>query len=342
MAFLTVVTIVFGIVIVYPTLRLTTLAGLSPPVGLAPLLFSLPFLTRWLTETVHEGWSRRLAAIVMTYIGASFIAFVLLIPAEVLMLLLPAHRLIGDSVLALTLILTVYGIVNAQRLNVTTLDVNAGPQARGTTLVQISDVHIGSRQPGLLRGVVDRANGLEPDFVLITGDLIDMRGIGHEDLTAIRDITAPCYYCIGNHERYVDLEPICSRLTDLGVRVSRNASEAVKPLQFIGVDDAESRTQVATHLPRLQALPDHYRILLYHRPDGLADAAAWGVDLMLTGHTHRGQIFPFYYLVKRVFPNIYGRYKEASTTLYVSPGTGTWGPVMRLGSRCEITLIRLL
>ena len=113
-------------------------------------------------------------------------------------------------------------------------------------------------------------------------------------------------------------------------------------LQITGIDDAEARDQVARELPAFKPDNERFQILLYHRPDGADAAANWGAHLMLTGHTHRGQVFPFYYLVKRVFPNIYGRYQAPGFTLYVSPGTGTWGPVMRLGSRCEITLIRLL
>ena len=96
---------------------------------------------------------------------------------------------------------------------------------------------------------------------------------------------------------------------------------------------------------RLEALkpdPEALPVLLYHRPDGARDAAAWGARLMLCGHTHNGQIVPFNQVVRRVFPLIQGRYQVDGMTLYVSPGTGTWGPVLRLGSRCEITRLRLV
>jgi predicted MPP superfamily phosphohydrolase len=80
---------------------------------------------------------------------------------------------------------------------------------------------------------------------------------------------------------------------------------------------------------------------MYHRPDGLEAAAEAGLDLMLSGHTHNGQIYPFSLLVRSQFSRICGRYQQGDTTLYVSPGTGTWGPVMRLGSANEVTLIEL-
>ncbi|MCP4830151.1 MAG: metallophosphoesterase, partial [Proteobacteria bacterium] len=79
----------------------------------------------------------------------------------------------------------------------------------------------------------------------------------------------------------------------------------------------------------------------YHRPWGLGAAAEAGVDLMISGHTHNGQIVPFNLVVKRVFKRSIGLFRQGTTHLYVSPGTGTWGPIMRLGSRGEITLYKV-
>ena len=84
-----------------------------------------------------------------------------------------------------------------------------------------------------------------------------------------------------------------------------------------------------------------FTILLYHRPEGVEDAARSGIDLMLCGHTHNGQIVPFDRIVKRYFPRIAGRFDIDGMVLYVSPGTGTWGPTMRLGSSNEITMFEL-
>ena len=125
------------------------------------------------------------------------------------------------------------------------------------------------------------------------------------------------------------------------MRVLRNESLEVGPFQLVGIDDAEPKTQVGRMLPYLPALPDRYRILLYHRPDGARDAADWGAHLMLCGHTHNGQIVPFNYIVRRVFPRICGLYRIDGLHLYVSQGTGTWGPILRLGSRCEIGVLHL-
>ena len=80
-------------------------------------------------------------------------------------------------------------------------------------------------------------------------------------------------------------------------------------------------------------------MLLYHRPNGARDAARWGVDVMMSGHTHNGQIYPFNFLVKRMFPLTAGSFDVDGMLLHVCPGTGTWGPLLRLGSRSEITQV---
>jgi predicted MPP superfamily phosphohydrolase len=340
---------IFGFVLVYPPLRITYWLYPQFTGGwlAAVLLFVTPFAVRILHERLHATWSRYLTAGAMTWLGACFIAFSLLLPVELLVLLTPIEGYIAAQVLlAYVILISLYSIYNARRLHTRTVDLNAPADVRGTRLVQISDVHIGSRQPGFLTPIVKRINALEPDYVMITGDLIDMYRITENELQPLAEIAAPSFFCIGNHERYVDLDPICARLEKLGITVLRNRSATVTrgagQLQITGIDDAESKSQVAQELPKIARDSDAYQILLYHRPDGAEEAAAWGADLMLTGHTHRGQIMPFHLLVKRVFPRLYLDYAIGDMTLYVSPGTGTWGPVMRLGSKCEVTLFRLL
>ncbi len=347
LAFLLVVTVVFGLVMVYPPLRILhwLQPGWQAPAYLGALLFLTPFALRLVHERLHNTFSRYLSAAVMLWLGVCFIALSLLLPAELLVLSnLLAPQTAAQALLAAVAVLSAYGAANALRLHVRILDVNAPAAIRGQRWVQISDVHIGSRQPGFLRPIVTRINSLQADYVLITGDLVDMRGISQQDLAPLGEINAPVLFCIGNHERYVDVDDICQRLRNLGVQVLRNQSHTAADgrLQFVGIDDAESKSQVGREIVKLQPEAEAYRVLLYHRPDGAAEAARWGARLMLTGHTHRGQIVPFNFLVKRVFPQYYRSYQVDGLHLYVSPGTGTWGPTLRLGSKCEITLIRLL
>ena len=106
-----------------------------------------------------------------------------------------------------------------------------------------------------MRRVVNRLNRLNSDYVVITGDLVDFNGISSDELAPLADLTAPAYFCIGNHERYDDLEDICTRLEGHGVTVLRNRSVIAGDLQFVGVDDADARSQVRTMLATLAAAP---------------------------------------------------------------------------------------
>jgi predicted MPP superfamily phosphohydrolase len=152
----------------------------------------------------------------------------------------------------------------------------------------------------------------------------------------------PVYLSIGNHERYIGLDKVVPLLEEAGVRVLRNNSVLADGLQLIGIDDADDVHQVGRELANITLDPRCFKVLLYHRPLGWDAAVQANIDLTLSGHTHNGQIFPFNWLVKQQFKLITGLHRSGQCQLYVSPGTGTWGPVMRLGSRNEITCIDLV
>lgn len=331
----------YALILVYPPLRLAHL--IAPHWQPGSLLLATIIVGPLLGRVVHEWWpndvTRTLSAYAMGWLGMCFIAFLALIPAEIALLREKTQpQAMGVATLAAAALFSAWAFINAQWLRIHRLTLPGKRKARGR-LVQISDVHIGSRSPRLLSRIVRKVNAQQPDIVVITGDFIDFRHIAEERLVALRELSAPTYFVIGNHERYVDLEAICQRLRRLGVRVLRNESHHEGDFHFLGIDDAEAKDRVARVLPSLSRDPSRYEVLLYHRPDGFEAAAAQGVDLMLCGHTHNGQIMPFNLLVKRVFPRIVGIHDLPGSTLYVSPGTGTWGPAMRLGTRSEITTI---
>jgi len=208
--------------------------------------------------------------------------------------------------------------------------------------VQITDVHIGSRSTAFLENVIGKVNGLAPDFLCITGDFIDAPGISEASLESLKSVDCPIYFCIGNHEKYEDLDEILVRLENLGVTVLRNDTTRFRDdLQVIGIDDLDDERQVERQLRYIEVDRSAFALLLYHRPRGLEAAADAGIDLMLSGHTHNGQIIPFNLVVGRVFDHIEGLHECGETKLYVSQGTGTWGPVMRVGTRSEITLFEV-
>jgi len=334
----------YALVLIYPWARIDTLMGAAWQPGPATyaIMCGGPLLVRFNRERLPLAVARWLSLLCMTWLGISFILFVFLVLFEPFNLIFsPPPPLAAWILLGATALSALTGAVNAQLIRTKSISLNF-PKLRGNVRVaQISDVHIGSRLPRLLRRIVNKTNALRPDYVMITGDLIDLPHISVEALRSLGDLAAPVYYVIGNHERYVDLDDIDARLRQLGLIVLRNDIANTRQFQIIGIDDAEDRDQVESQLAQLDLDREAFKILLYHRPTGLEAAAAHGIDLMLTGHTHAGQIMPFNLIVKRFFSHVRGLARRDATTLYVSPGTGTWGPVMRLGSRSEITCFEL-
>ena len=214
----------------------------------------------------------------------------------------------------------------------------------GFRLVQISDVHVGP----LLRKdwvghVVDQVRALSPDLVAITGDLVDGTVAElREHVAPLGRIEAPhgVWFVTGNHEYYSGVEDWYAHLPSIGVRPLRNQRVEVAPgLDLAGIEDPTG----SPDLPRALAGRDPERplVLLAHQPRQFAEAARHGVSLTLSGHTHGGQIWPFSWLVALAQPYLAGLHRKGSSQLYVSRGTGFWGPPMRVFAPAEITLLKL-
>ncbi|MCZ6831499.1 MAG: metallophosphoesterase [Gammaproteobacteria bacterium] len=328
----------------YPVLRLCAWFGLG---WLATLLIFVPLffnqiIARVLLRDRDGRWAAWLRTAADTYLGISPVVLGLMLLAEIPVLLTWLQpREAAWLVLGSAIGLTIYSVFNALSPTVVTVHLPSSKDHPPLRFVQISDVHIGSRSPRFLEHVIDKVNALNPDFLCITGDLIDAPGIGEDQLAALTRVVGPTYFSIGNHEKYEDLEEIVQRLRNLGVNVLRNEDWHEEHLQVIGIDDMDDHRQVERELARIDIHDHKFVLLLYHRPRGHEAAAAAGVDLMISGHTHNGQIVPFNWVVNRVFDKAAGLFRHEDTHLYVSTGTGTWGPTMRLGTRSEITLFEI-
>ncbi len=211
-----------------------------------------------------------------------------------------------------------------------------------TRIVHISDVHVGSRSADYLQKVVDQVLSHQPDMVVITGDLLDASTVDAEQLASLKQIQCPTLMCIGNHERYVNLDAAIHAIESNDVQVLRDAQTAIGEVCFTGLDDRDRPDGLPNILEGLARDEERINIALYHRPDGWAALQQHGYELTLAGHTHAGQMWPFGYFVKRRYPQMVGWFEEGSHALYVSPGAGTWGPIFRLGTRCEMTIIDLV
>jgi predicted MPP superfamily phosphohydrolase len=339
-----VVPLVYYLIFAYPLLRVRAL--LDDPSSLSTFTISLlalfPLLGRLLYERLANPVTRRIAQTAMTWTGISFIGLFTITFIDIITTLIPkASELKLELIIGLTGTLVLISTINAFLISVKNITIESRKITTPKRLVQISDVHIGSRDPGYLDRVINRVATLNPDYLLVTGDLVDMNGFKESDFASFKAMKCPVLFVIGNHERYIRLEEVLNMLRNNGMEILRNEASAYDEIQFIGIDDAEYKRNVSKELPLINYDTEKYCVLLYHRPDNFGFAASHGIDLMLCGHTHRGQIIPFHWLVKIVFKRIHGLYTRHRAKLYVSPGTGTWGPIMRLGSRNEITVLDL-
>jgi predicted MPP superfamily phosphohydrolase len=229
------------------------------------------------------------------------------------------------------------------------------PRSRdGTTIVQLTDVHVGPTiRRGFVETIVAQVNALAPDIIVITGDLVD------GSVEELREHVAPLanlrarhgvFFVTGNHEYYSGVDAWCEELPRLGIRVLRNERVAIGKgadgFDLAGIDDAHAYQYGNGHgadLERAVAGRDPRRelVLLAHQPKAVFDAEKHDVGLQLSGHTHGGQLWPWKYLVRLQQPVVAGLARFGETQVYVSSGTGYWGPPMRLAAPAEITRITL-
>ncbi len=225
------------------------------------------------------------------------------------------------------------------------------PERDGLAVVVLSDLHLGALiGRGWIERVVNRVNNMHPDLVLLVGDILegDDNRVEKEIVPALARLRAPLgvWGVTGNHEFYNGLDRSVKLIEHAGCGVLRDRCVEVVPgLVLAGVDDLTARRQYGREDRAIEkTLADRPRgatILLSHTPAQADTAAAAGVGLMLSGHTHNGQIWPFNYLVKLRYPLLGGRYDVGGMPVIVCRGTGTWGPRMRLWFPSEILRIRL-
>ncbi|HEY4186963.1 MAG TPA: metallophosphoesterase [Polyangia bacterium] len=244
------------------------------------------------------------------------------------------------------------GPVAVRRVEVTLPRLKRGHD--GLSIAQLTDLHIGPTIDGRhLAAIVETTNALAPDIIAITGDLVDGSVAELRDAVApLADLRAPCgvFFVTGNHEYFSGAQQWVDEVTRLGIKVLRNERVEVtrngEILDLAGVDDLSAARFGGGHGEDLgKALrdrdPGRAVVLLAHQPRTVLRAAQFGVDLQLSGHTHGGQIWPFGALVALQQVFLAGLHRRQDTQVYVSRGTGYWGPPMRIGAPAEIAQIVL-
>lgn len=267
-------------------------------------------------------------------------------------------RVFNIGLLLFSGLLLGYGVYQA-RLNiklkrVRVPDDKLGGRLKGLKIIQITDVHVGlSVKKDFIQKLVDRINALKPDLIFFTGDAIDGTVDSlRQDFAPFGQLKATIgkYFVTGNHEYYYGVRTWIGEIARAGFKVLLNENEVIRfngeNVLIAGVPDYTASRFEKSHshdpmMAKQSKQPYSYSILLAHQPLSITAAARAGYDLQLSGHTHGGQFFPWNFFVRFVQPYVAGLHKHGTTWIYVSKGTGYWGPPVRVGAGAEITQIQI-
>lgn len=340
-----------------PRLKRALLFGMLVAIASPCLVFAAE-------RTVPDVVARVIAWMAFTWMGVVFLAFsmsVILAAGEVVLWgvrsLAPGSLSFGlrgqasaAVILSLTAIIGVYGLFEARALRVERVQLTSPKLASSRNplrLVLVSDLHLGLiHRERTSRAVIEQLEGLRPDALLVAGDFVDARLDHRPGLARMWEAYRPPlgkFAVVGNHEIYPGLPQSLGFLQESGFRVLRNEGLEVEPgLTVVGVDDDHlvardfDRSTIFDLLDRRD-----FTVLLQHRPT--VDPSSRGrVDLQVSGHAHRGQIFPFSLLTGLAYPLQCGLHDFGDElVVYTSRGTGTWGPPLRVLSPPEITLFEI-
>lgn len=372
--FFTVFFLLYGLVHLYVFLKarhaynLKVITGIPVAVFMLGMMFT-PVIVRLTEKAGHEHFAR-----FMAYTGYTWMAFLFLflsisicidfcrlclyaagrICRKNLSSVIHAYKYFFVVPLICSLAVVAYGYYEAGQIKTEKIVIKTPkiPENIGKLkIVQITDVHLGLIvQKGRLEPIITEIRKLNPDLLVSTGDLVDGQINQLNGLTEPLKEINPLYgkfAIMGNHEFYAGIETSVYFLKKAGFTVLRGKGVTVGGVINIGgVDDIAGRPYNYVAIPEKELLSGFpkglFTLLLKHRP--VVDPAAIGLfDLQLSGHTHKGQIFPFRFVTKVFFPMYNGYFKLSETShLYVSRGSGTWGPPVRFLTPPEITVIELV
>lgn len=258
---------------------------------------------------------------------------------------------LSTGLFAAGIAVSLYGLVNARLIRIRELELaipNLPAFWRGKTAVLFADSHLGlyAGKP-YMEKIVAHIRELRPDAVFVPGDFFDGPLMDFADAASpLGQIAAPLgkYFSFGNHDEFVrNRASVIGALERAGVKVLADESVEKDGLQIMGIDYRfnEKAADFQKLLRSLNFDPRKPSVLLYHAPGNVADAAAGGVSLMLSGHTHLGQLFPASLITRWIYKRFhYGLHHFGNLAVYTTNGVSTWGPPMRVGKRPEIVRIR--
>jgi len=260
--------------------------------------------------------------------------------------------------LGLFTVIMIYGIANAYSLKVNEVTIPIKGLTKEIRAVHISDIHLGNyRGEKYLNKIVNTINELNPDVLFNTGDMFDSKAHFHNRsnvLQPLKNLTMPHYFVYGNHDQYVGVEKVIKRMEDAGAIVLQNEAIHFGELQVIGLNNMAKDSisfdphaipgseTVESVMNKITIGHNQPTLILHHRPEGVEYMEAVKNSLLLSGHTHAGQLFPFTLIAKGMFTYNKGLYQHNDMSIYVTEGVGTIFVPLRIGTHSEITLINMV
>ncbi len=274
-------------------------------------------------------------------LGIGFISFMVISICVVFNSILQINTFFLGIISLILIILTyLVGSYNARTINIKEIELKSSNIKKNYQILFISDVHLGTNSTNHLVKIIKKINKLNFDILLIGGDLIDSSSYNFKDLNILKEVNKPIYFVSGNHEYYLKgYQNKISQLSSFNIKHLKNARIEIDGINLIGIDDNQTES---SKIHSANKLHDNnlFNLFVCHKPD-IWQKLNCKNYLMLSGHTHNGQIFPFNFIVKLKFKYIYGLYNKNNSNLYVSSGVACWGPKIRLGSKNEIVHLKL-
>ena len=304
----------------------------------------------WVAQTAYEVGTSSL--FILLYLVMIF----LVLDLGRLVHLVPKSFLFHNGYTAIGIFVLMFGLFlygNLHYINKVRVELelkSPKPLAKEYKIVMASDLHIGYHNTRMeLARWVDMINAENPDFILIAGDIIDgsMRPVIEERMAEeFHRLKAPVYACLGNHEFYTGVPEARQFYKDAGINLLIDDAAVIdSSIVIIGRDDRTNMRRKPIKdlkdslISKISNL--NYTIVLDHQPCNLDRAEAAGVDFQLSGHTHRGQVWPISWITDRIYECSWGSHQRGSTQFYISSGIGIWGGKFRIGTQSEYVVATL-
>ena len=248
---------------------------------------------------------------------------------------------LGLLSLLFILILSLISFYFGSKIYIKNINIKSNKIKSDVSFIFLSDVHMGSNNIKHLNKIILLLKNKSYDFLLIGGDLIDSSSFDLSSLKIIKEnISCPIYFVTGNHEYYLkNSNTKIKEINNYGIHHICNNNIEINNVNLIGIDDNLLKNK-QIEIIKDKSSKEKLNLILIHKPS-IWDQVYNECDLMLSGHTHNGQIFPFNFFVRMQYKFKYGLYTFNNSKLYVSSGSGTWGPKMRLGTVNEIIFFHL-